>query len=162
MSLDLVVVGLGYVGLPLAQEACRVSLTVAGLDLSAAVVDGLNNGQSHVGDLSDEDVARMLGMGFRATTDPAVIAEANTVVICVPTPLSADGGPDLGAVRSAVAAVAEHLHPGMLVILESTTYPGTTEEEVLPILEARGLRAGDDFYLAFSPERVDPGNTEFG
>jgi len=162
MSLDLVVVGLGYVGLPLAQEACRVSLTVAGLDLSAAVVDGLNNGQSHVGDLSDEDVARMLGTGFRATTDPAVIAEANTVVICVPTPLSADGGPDLGAVRSAVAAVAEHLHPGMLVILESTTYPGTTEEEVLPILEARGLRAGDDFYLAFSPERVDPGNTEFG
>jgi nucleotide sugar dehydrogenase len=111
---------------------------------------------------SVRQVAQMLGTGFRATTDPAVIAAANTVVICVPTPLSADGGPDLGAVRAAVATVAEHLHPGMLVILESTTYPGTTEEEVLPILEAGGLRAGDDFYLAFSPERVDPGNTEFG
>src|SRR4051812_12328510 len=162
MPLDLVVIGLGYVGLPLAQEACRASLAVVGLDRSASVVDGLNDGRSHVGDLSDGDVTEMLGSGFHATTDPAVLADADTVVICVPTPLSSDGGPDLTAVRAVVAAVAEHLHPGMLVILESTTYPGTTEEEVRPVLEAGGLRAGSDFYLAFSPERIDPGNTEFG
>ncbi|MEZ5117180.1 MAG: nucleotide sugar dehydrogenase [Candidatus Nanopelagicales bacterium] len=162
MSVDLVVIGLGYVGLPLAQEAARSGLSVVGLDLSPAVVDGLNAGASHVDDLSDADIDEMLAAGFRATTDSAVLADADTAVVCVPTPLSADGGPDLGAVESAILAISTHLHPGMLVILESTTYPGTTDEVARPILEAGGLQAGRDFHLAFSPERIDPGNPVYG
>jgi len=162
-SLDLVVVGLGYVGLPLAQEATRTGLRVVGLDSSETVADGLNAGRSHVDDLADEDLAAMVAAGFRATTDPAALADADTVVICVPTPLGAEGGPDLSAVRSAVGAVADHLRRGQLVVLESTTYPGTTEEVVRPLLEeATGLVAGEDFHLAYSPERIDPGNPTWG
>ena len=162
-AIDLAVVGLGYVGLPLAQEACRAGLRVAGLDVSQGAVDGLNAGRSHVDDLDDDSIAAMLELGFRATTDPAVLGTADTVVICVPTPLGEEGGPDLGAVRSAVGAVAEHLRAGQLVVLESTTYPGTTEEVVKPLLEeATGLVAGEDFHLAFSPERIDPGNPTWG
>jgi nucleotide sugar dehydrogenase len=160
---DLVVIGLGYVGLPLAQEATRAGLRVVGLDVQDRVVDGLNAGRSHVDDLDDLDVEAMVAGGFHATTDPAVLAHADTVVICVPTPLGAEGGPDLSAVRSAVGAVAEHLHPGQLVVLESTTYPGTTEEVVRPLLEeTSGLVGGEDFHLAFSPERIDPGNPTWG
>ena len=162
MALNLVVIGLGYVGLPLAQGAVQAGMSVKGLDLSARVVDGLNAGRSHVDDLSDSDVGSLVVAGFTATTDPAVLAEAEAVVICVPTPLSAEGGPDLGAITSATHAVAAHLHPGMLVVLESTTYPGTTDEIIRPILEAGGLQAGVDFNLAFSPERIDPGNAEYG
>jgi UDP-N-acetyl-D-glucosamine dehydrogenase len=162
LSVDLVVIGLGYVGLPLAQEACRSGLRVVGLDVSARVVGGLNAGRSHVDDLSDADIARMREAGFTATTDAAVIAGADTVVICVPTPLSEDGGPDLGAVLGATASVAAHLAAGTLVVLESTTYPGTTEELLRPRLEAGGLRVGVDVFLAFSPERIDPGNPRFG
>ena len=162
MSVDLVVIGLGYVGLPLAQEAVRSGLSVRGLDLSEGVVAGLNAGRSHVDDLSDEDIRAMIDAGFAATTDPAVLAEADTAVICVPTPLTAEGGPDLGAVLAATRSIAEHLHRGQLVILESTTYPGTTDDEVRPILEATGLTAGRDFHLAFSPERIDPGNPVYG
>jgi len=158
-----VILGLGYVGLPLAQEATRSGLLIVGLDSSDRVVSGLNAGRSHVDDLSGEAVAEMLAAGFTATKDPAVVADAATVVICVPTPLSEDGGPDLSAVRGAGEAVARHLRPGTLVVLESTTYPGTTEEFLLPILEGgSGLRAGVDFNLAFSPERIDPGNATFG
>jgi nucleotide sugar dehydrogenase len=158
-----VILGLGYVGLPLAQEATRSGLLIVGLDSSDRVVSGLNAGRSHVDDLSGEAVAEMLAAGFTATKDPAVVADAATVVICVPTPLSEEGGPDLSAVRGAGEAVARHLRPGTLVVLESTTYPGTTEEFLLPILEAgSGLRAGVDFNLAFSPERIDPGNATFG
>jgi nucleotide sugar dehydrogenase len=158
-----VILGLGYVGLPLAQEATRSGLLIVGLDSSDRVVSGLNAGRSHVDDLSGEAVAEMLEAGFTATKDPAVVAHAATVVICVPTPLSEDGGPDLSAVRGAGEAVAAHLRPGTLVVLESTTYPGTTEEFLLPILEdGSGLRAGVDFNLAFSPERIDPGNATFG
>ncbi len=158
-----VILGLGYVGLPLAQEATRSGLLIVGLDSSDRVVSGLNAGRSHVDDLSGEAVAEMLEAGFTATKDPGVVAHASTVVICVPTPLSEDGGPDLSAVRGAGEAVAAHLRPGTLVVLESTTYPGTTEEFLLPILEAgSGLRAGVDFHLAFSPERIDPGNATFG
>ncbi len=161
-SIDLVVIGLGYVGLPLAQEACRSGLTVAGLDVNRRVVEGLADGCSHVDDLSDTDVRAMLDAGFRPTTDPAVIADAATVVICVPTPLSESGGPDLRAVLAATDAVARHLRPGTLVVLESTTYPGTTQDELLPALEAGGLQVGRDIFLAFSPERIDPGNPRFG
>lgn len=162
MTVDVVVVGLGYVGLPLTQEAIRAGLSVVGLDRDRRVVDGLAAGVSHVDDLSDSDVQAMLAAGFHPTTDPAVLAGAEVAVICVPTPLSGDGGPDLGAVTSATKTIAEHLHPGMLVVLESTTYPGTTDEVVRPILEERGLVAGTDFYLVFSPERIDPGNPIYG
>lgn len=162
MAVDAVIIGLGYVGLPLAQEACKVGKSVVGYDVNQGVVDDLNAGRSHVDDLSHEDVAEMLAAGFEATTDESRIAQASTVVVCVPTPLSEEGGPDLRAVESAVAAIARNLRPGMLVILESTTYPGTTDEVVRPLLEAGGLVAGEDFHLAFSPERIDPGNPTFG
>jgi len=163
VSIDLVVVGLGYVGLPLAQQALDSGLSVLGLDLNGAVVDGLNNGVSHVDDLSDDAVADMVARGFRASTDESVLGLGGAVVICVPTPLSADGGPDLGAVRGATQGVARHLRVGQVVVLESTTYPGTTDEVVLPLLEeGSGLKAGTDFHLAFSPERIDPGNPVYG
>jgi len=162
MTRDLVVIGLGYVGLPLAQEASRAGLAVTGLDVSAGVVDGLSAGRSHVDDLSDADIAEMIERGFTATTDASVIADAHAVVICVPTPLTPEGGPDLGAVLGATRAIAEHLQPEQLIVLESTTYPGTTDDEVRPVLEAGGLAAGRDFHLAFSPERIDPGNPQYG
>ncbi|MFC7342940.1 nucleotide sugar dehydrogenase [Saccharopolyspora griseoalba] len=163
MSVDLVVVGLGYVGLPLLARAVESGVTAAGFDISAEVVSGLNAGRSHVTDVPDSAVAEMTSAGFRATADPAVIAEAETVVLCVPTGLSADGAPDLGAVRCAARTVGERLRRHMLVVLESTSYPGTTEEVVLPILEsASGLTAGEDFHLVYSPERIDPGNERFG
>ncbi len=162
MTRDLVVIGLGYVGLPLAQEATRAGLSVTGLDVSAAVVEGLNEGRSHVDDLSDTDIAEMLQQGFTATTDASVIADARSVVICVPTPLTPEGGPDLGAVLGATRSIAQHLQRGQLVVLESTTYPGTTDDEVRPVLESGGLIAGRDFHLAFSPERIDPGNPTYG
>jgi nucleotide sugar dehydrogenase len=162
VTADVVVLGLGYVGLPLAQEATRAGRTVLGYDINQGVVDALSAGRSHVDDLSDDDVAEMVAGGFEATTEESRIAEATVAVICVPTPLSEDGGPDLRAVESAVDAVARNLRPGMLVILESTTYPGTTDEVVRPRLEAGGLVAGTDFHLAFSPERIDPGNERFG
>jgi nucleotide sugar dehydrogenase len=163
VSVDLVVIGLGYVGLPLAQEATRSGLTVVGLDVSTRIVDGLTAGHSHVDDLSDDDVAAMLTAGFRATTDASVIAGADTVVICVPTPLGTEGGPDLAYVLTSTRTIAANLKPGTLVVLESTTYPGTTDEQVRPILEeATRLVAGTDFNLAFSPERIDPGNPVYG
>ena len=162
MAVDAVILGLGYVGLPLAQEATRAGLKVLGFDVNAGVVEALNSGIAHVDDLSDEDVAAMLAGGFEATTDESRIAEAKVAVICVPTPLSDEGGPDLRAIQAAGTAIARHLQPGMLVILESTTYPGTTDEVLRPLLEASGLVAGVDFHLAFSPERIDPGNETFG
>ncbi len=162
MAVDAVIIGLGYVGLPLAQEATRAGKTVLGVDINQGVVDALNRGRSHVDDLSDADIAEMVEGGFQATTDESRISEAAVAVICVPTPLSEDGGPDLRAVESAVDAIARNLTPGMTVILESTTYPGTTDEVVRPKLEAGGLTAGDDFCLAFSPERIDPGNATWG
>ncbi len=159
---DVAIIGLGYVGLPLAQEAAAAGLRVVGFDVSERVVGSLNDGRSHVDDLSDADIGRMLEAGFRASTDPAVIAAADVVVICVPTPLSEEGGPDLAAVNAAVATVRGQLRPGMTVILESTTYPGTTEEVVRPVIESSGLTVGSEVFLAFSPERIDPGRTDFG
>jgi nucleotide sugar dehydrogenase len=161
-SVDAVIIGMGYVGLPLAREASAAGLKVIGLDLNPEVVDGLNQGRSHVDDLADSDVLEMLGRGFFATTDARQLRRAHTIVVCVPTPLSSDGAPDLAPLRAAAVTVAEHLRPKTLVILESTTYPGTTDEEIRPILEAGGLEAGKDFGLVFSPERIDPGNQTFG
>jgi nucleotide sugar dehydrogenase len=159
---DLVVIGLGYVGLPLIREACRAGLRVGGLDRDPRVVAGLTAGLSHIDDVSAAEVAEMLDAGFTPSLDEAIMDGARTVVICVPTPLSDDGGPDLTAVRGATEAVARHVAPGMLVVLESTTYPGTTDEVVKPILEKSGLTAGEEFHLAFSPERIDPGNPVYG
>ncbi|WP_225821145.1 nucleotide sugar dehydrogenase [Streptomyces naphthomycinicus] len=162
MRSDLVVIGLGYVGLPLAVEATRSGLTVVGLDRNAEIVARLNDGVSHVDDIDDAAVGGVRAQGFTATTDERAVAETDTVVICVPTPLSPHGGPDLTMVESACEAISRQLRPGTLVVLESTTYPGTTDEVVRPLLERSGLTAGRDFHLAFSPERVDPGNQVYG
>lgn len=160
---SVVVVGLGYVGVPLAELAVARGLQVTGLDTSDRIVTALNAGVSHIDDLSNEDVAAMVAGGFRASSDPAVVATAETVVICVPTPLDPAGGPDLSMVRAAASSIAPHLTRGTLVVLESTTYPGTTDEVLLPILEElSGLTVGTELALAFSPERVDPGNPDFG
>jgi nucleotide sugar dehydrogenase len=161
-TVDLVVVGLGYVGLPLARSAAAAGLKVVGLDRSRRVVDGLNAGRSHIDDITDSEVRAMREQGFEAVDEAAVIAGAAAVVVCVPTPLTDHGAPDLGAVHAAVDDIAAHLTAGTLVVLESTTYPGTTDEVVRPRLEAGGLRVGIDFHLAFSPERIDPGNPSFG
>jgi UDP-N-acetyl-D-glucosamine dehydrogenase len=161
---NVVIIGLGYVGLPLAQEGVRVGLDVTGLDIRRETVDGLNAGRSHIDDLTDTDIAAMVAGGFRATTSAATINPLPDVtIICVPTPLSESDGPDLTAVRAATETAAKLLKPGGLVVLESTTYPGTTDEVVRPLLEkASGLAAGIDFHLAFSPERIDPGNAVYG
>jgi len=162
VSVDLAVIGLGYVGLPLAQAAVGEGMRVLGIDVDETVVRRLNGGRSHVDDPTDADVDTMLAQGFRATNDEADLSDADVVVVCVPTPLTEDAGPDLRAVQDAMRMVARQLQPGMLVVLESTTYPGTTDEVILPLLEESGLVAGRDFYLAFSPERTDPGNRAFG
>jgi UDP-N-acetyl-D-glucosamine dehydrogenase len=162
VSVDLAVIGLGYVGLPLAHAAAHEGVSVLGFDVDEAVVRDLNAGRSPVDDLSDAGVRRMRDAGFRATTSEHDLGDADVVVVCVPTPLTEDAGPDLGAVRDAMTKVARCLRPGMLVVLESTTYPGTTDEVIRPLLEQTGLIAGRDFNLAFSPERIDPGNDVFG
>jgi nucleotide sugar dehydrogenase len=156
------VIGLGYVGLPLALEATRAGLGVVGFDSSPSVVQGLREGRSRVDDISPEQVSAMLAAGFCPTSEPKALTDADVFVICVPTPLTPGGGPDLTAVQSAATLVAGVLKPGDLVVIESTTYPGTTQNFVAPILEQSGLRAGDDFALAFSPERIDPGNPHYG
>ena len=157
------IVGQGYVGLPLAQAAARAGTTVHGLDVTESLVAMLNDGRSHVDDLSDSDIQEMLTLGYRATSDPRVVSESDVVVVCVPTPLGDGGSPDLSAVKAASRTVGDNLAAGTTVILESTTYPGTTEDVVKPLLEmASGLTAGEDFQLAYSPERVDPGSKRFG
>src|SRR6476620_2527095 len=156
------VVGLGYVGLPLAVEFTRSGFHTTGIDLDERKIDAINAGRSYIPDVATEDVARFRSAGLLdATTDFAVVKELDTINICVPTPLRKTKDPDMSYIVSAAESIASHLHPGMLVVLESTTYPGTTEEVVQPLLEANGLRAGRDFFLAFSPERVDPGNPTF-
>src|SRR5436309_1869387 len=153
------VVGLGYVGLPLAVELARAGFRTTGIDLDRRKVDAINRGESYIQDVATKDVAEFQRADrLLATTDASVVARLDTINICVPTPLRKTKDPDLSYVVSAVEMIADHLHPGMLVVLESTTYPGTTEEVVQPILERKGLKAGEDFFLAFSPERVDPGN----
>jgi UDP-N-acetyl-D-glucosamine dehydrogenase len=156
------VVGLGYVGLPLAVELARAGFKTTGIDLDKRKVDAINRGESYIQDVPTSDVAEFHKAGrLSATADAAIVSSLDTINICVPTPLRKTKDPDLSYVVSAVEMIAAHLHPGVLVVLESTTYPGTTEEVVQPILEKGGLKAGRDFFLAFSPERVDPGNEKW-
>jgi UDP-N-acetyl-D-glucosamine dehydrogenase len=156
------VVGLGYVGLPLAVELARAGFDTTGIDVDPRKVEAVKRGVSYIPDVPAADLSVLVAGGrLRATTDFASVADLDTINICVPTPLRKTKDPDMSFVAAAVEGVAAHLHPDMLVVLESTTYPGTTEEFVRPRLEAGGLRAGRDFFLAFSPERVDPGNATF-
>ena len=157
------IVGLGYVGLPLAVELARAGYRVLGFDVNPDVVDGLNEGQSHVKDVTEAQLQKAMECGrFSATTDMARLAETDAISICVPTPLSKFKDPDVSYIVAATEAVKKHLRRGQAIVLESTTYPGTTREILLPALESTGLTVGQDFFLAFSPERVDPGNPKYG
>ena len=157
------IVGLGYVGLPLAVELARAGYRVLGFDVNPDVVEGLNEGRSHVKDVTDEQLQRAMECGrFSATTDMSRLSEPDAISICVPTPLSKFKDPDVSFIVAATEAVKKRLRRGQAIILESTTYPGTTREIMLPVLESTGLRVGQDFFLAFSPERVDPGNQSYG
>lgn len=156
------VVGLGYVGLPLAVEKANAGYETIGFDVQESKVNKVNNGENYIGDVVDAELKELVEAGkLRATTDFSFIKDVDTVCICVPTPLDLYKQPDLSYVVNSTKAVAEYLHKGMIVILESTTYPGTTEEVLKPILEESGLKCGEDFFLAFSPERVDPGNKHY-
>jgi UDP-N-acetyl-D-glucosamine dehydrogenase len=156
------VVGMGYVGLPLAVEYAKTGFSVTGIDVQRSKIDTLNMGESYIQDVPTSEVRALVEANrLAATTDFAAIADLDTVNICVPTPLRKTKDPDMSYVVSACEQIAAYLHPGMLVILESTTYPGTTDELLRPMLEKSGLRVGEDFFLCFSPERVDPGNPKF-
>ncbi len=153
---------MGYVGLPLACEFARAGFTVHGIDVDDSKIDALKGGCSHVQDVKDETLAALIERkAIRPTGDFSVLTGCEAVVICVPTPLRKTRDPDISYIVAAVDEIARCLHPGLLAVLESTTYPGTTEEVILPRLEASGLKVGSDFFLAFSPERVDPGNPRF-
>jgi UDP-N-acetyl-D-glucosamine dehydrogenase len=156
------VVGLGYVGLPLAVEFAQAGFPVTGIDLNPEKAARLNAGDSYIPDVPSAVLGPLAASGkLRASTDFGVIAELDTIDICVPTPLRKTKDPDMSFIVSSCQEIAKYLHPGMLLILESTTYPGTTDELLLPMFEASGLRAGRDFFLCFSPERVDPGNPTY-
>jgi UDP-N-acetyl-D-glucosamine dehydrogenase len=156
------IVGLGYVGLPLAVEFARAGFSVTGIDVDERKVNELNRGDSYVQDVTGSVLAPLVEASkLAATADFSVIRDLDTINICVPTPLRKTKDPDMSFVTDAAEQIAKYLHPGMLIILESTTYPGTTEEVLLPLFEQTGLRVGEDFFLCFSPERVDPGNPNF-
>ncbi|MCI1478545.1 MAG: nucleotide sugar dehydrogenase [Clostridium beijerinckii] len=156
------VVGLGYVGLPLAVEKANAGYQTIGFDVQDQKVNMVNEGRNYIGDVVDENLKKIVEENtLRATTDFSFVKDVDTICICVPTPLDLYKQPDLSYVVDSTKSVAQYLHKGMLVILESTTYPGTTEEVLKPILEESGLKCGEDFFLAFSPERVDPGNKDF-
>lgn len=156
------VVGLGYVGLPLAVEKAKAGYTVIGFDVQAERVDAVNAGENYIGDILDSELTELVKAGkLRATADYAEMANVDAVAICVPTPLDIYKQPNTKYVESSSKDIAKFLHPGMLIVLESTTYPGTTEELIKPTLESSGLKVGEDFFLAYSPERVDPGNKQF-
>src|SRR5574344_1465964 len=153
------VVGLGYVGLPLAVEKAKAGFKTIGFDVQESKVNMVNEGHNYIGDVVDSDLKELVEKGMlKATTDFSFIKDVDFVAICVPTPLDEHQQPDISYVQSSAEAVAKYVHPNMMVVLESTTYPGTTEELIKPILEKSGLKCGKDFYLGFSPERVDPGN----
>lgn len=156
------VVGLGYVGLPLAVEKAKAGFKTIGFDIQSAKVDMVNAGHNYIGDVVDDDLKKIVDDGMlRATTDFSFVKDVDFIAICVPTPLDAHQQPDISYVKSSAENIAKHLTKGTMVVLESTTYPGTTEELLKPILESSGLKCGEDFYLGFSPERVDPGNKQF-
>jgi UDP-N-acetyl-D-glucosamine dehydrogenase len=156
------VIGLGYVGLPLALEIARAGFRVIGVDVDRKKVAALTDGQSYILDVKQEEIASALREErFIPTTDFSMLRKADAISICVPTPLSKSKDPDISFILSATAEVRKNLRRGQLITLESTTYPGTTDELILPELEATGLKVGKDFYLAFSPERIDPGNQTF-
>ena len=156
------VVGLGYVGLPLAVEKAKAGFKTIGFDVQKAKVDMVNAGHNYIGDVVDDDLKKIVDDGMlRATTDFGFVKDVDFIAICVPTPLDAHQQPDISYVKSSAENIAKHLTKGTMVVLESTTYPGTTEELLKPILESSGLKCGEDFYLGFSPERVDPGNKQF-
>jgi UDP-N-acetyl-D-glucosamine dehydrogenase len=158
----LAVIGLGYVGLPLAVEFAQAGFHVTGIDVDEGRVRELSQGRSYIQDVPTADVRALVRSGhFTATTDFSVLRKVDAVNICVPTPLSKQRDPDVSYIVAASQQVAKYLHPGMLLILESTTYPGTTDELILPLMQATGKKVGRDFFLAFSPERVDPGNPNF-
>lgn len=153
------VIGLGYVGLPLAVEKAKAGFTTIGFDVQDHKVDMINRGENYIGDIVPDDLLHMVEQKkLKATKDFSFIKDVDCVAICVPTPLDVYQQPDISYVVKSTEALADYIHPGMLIVLESTTYPGTTEEIVKPILEKSGLIVGEDIYLAFSPERVDPGN----
>jgi UDP-N-acetyl-D-glucosamine dehydrogenase len=156
------IVGLGYVGLPLAVEFARAGFEVTGIDISQTKADRVNGGDSYVGDVPNAVLKPLVESGkLRATSDFSAVRDLDTINICVPTPLRKTKDPDMSFIDSACQEIARYFHPGLLVILESTTYPGTTDEVVLPMLSKSGLKAGEDFFLCFSPERVDPGNPQY-
>jgi UDP-N-acetyl-D-glucosamine dehydrogenase len=156
------VIGLGYVGLPLALEIASAGFKVIGIDLDQNKIDKLKEGTSYIGDVSDKTIAGAITMRrFTATSDFSALRGVDTVSICVPTPLSKSRDPDISFILAATEKIRKYLHAEQLIVLESTTYPGTTDELILPELESTGLRIGKDFCLAFSPERIDPGNTAF-
>jgi UDP-N-acetyl-D-glucosamine dehydrogenase len=156
------VIGLGYVGLPLAVEYAGAGIQVIGIDVDGLKVRSLRAGKSYIGDIPSETIREIVAAGFfRATSDFSALAEADTVNICVPTPLRKTKDPDLSYIVNAAEQVAKYLHRDMLIVLESTTYPGTTEEVLVPMFEQKGLKVGQDIFLAFSPERVDPGNAQY-
>ncbi|MCG3418157.1 nucleotide sugar dehydrogenase [Oceanobacillus jordanicus] len=156
------VVGLGYVGLPLAVEKAKAGYNVIGFDVQESKVDEVNQGINYIGDVVDEELKELVAdKKLKATTDYSFIKEVDAVAICVPTPLDIYKQPNTNYVESSAHEISDHIHEGMLVVLESTTYPGTTEELLKPILEQSGLNCGEDFFLAYSPERVDPGNKQF-
>jgi UDP-N-acetyl-D-glucosamine dehydrogenase len=155
------IVGLGYVGLPLAVELAQAGYRVLGFDINLDVVEGLNAGRSHVKDVSDAQLQQQCSR-FSATSDMSRLSEPDAISICVPTPLSKFKDPDVSYIVAATEAVKQRLRRGQAIILESTTYPGTTREIMLPALQSTGLKVGEDFFLAFSPERVDPGNARYG
>ena len=163
MSWDVVVIGAGYVGLPLARTFAEAGQKAVVVDIAEPLVEALNRGESHIGDVSSETLKPLVESGaVAATTDFSVVRDAGAILIAVPTPLSPQREPDLSYIERAARDVAPHLREGQLVVLESTTYPGTTREILLPLLEeGSGLKAGPDFHVAFSPERVDPGNHTF-
>jgi len=159
LSARVCVIGLGYVGLPLTVELARVGFNVAGLDVDVRKVEAINRGESYIKDVKSSDVAEQLSRGrLSATSDYRAIESVDIIFICVPTPFNAMKAPDLSFIISAAEGITEHMQKGQLIILQSTTYPGTTEEVVLPILSRNGLKAGEDFFLAFSPERINPGD----
>ena len=162
MGANIAIVGAGYVGMPLARVFADAGKTVVLVDVDQEVVDGINRGESHIGDVTSETLKALVDTGrVSATTDYDAMKEVDAILIALPTPLSAHREPDLTIVESAVAEIAPRLRKGQVVVLESTTYPGTTRESLQPILERSGLKAGEDFHLAFSPERVDPGRTDW-